>query len=58
MDNHESNLSPAVLNIAKENGVILLTIPPHTSNKLQALDVVVFGPFQGFYNAVADSWMV
>lgn len=58
MDNHESHLAPAVLNTAKENGVILLTIPPHTSHKLQALDVAVFGPFQTFYNAAADSWMI
>nr|CAI5839589.1 unnamed protein product [Callosobruchus analis] len=57
-DNHESHLAPAVLNIAKEIGVILLTIPPHTSNKLQALDVAAFGPFQNFYIAAADSLMV
>lgn len=58
MDNHESHLSPVVLNIAKDNGVILLTIPPHTSHKLQVLDVSVFGPFQTYYNAAADSWMI
>ncbi|KAF2891222.1 hypothetical protein ILUMI_14951 [Ignelater luminosus] len=58
MDNHESHLAPEVLNIAKENRVILLTIPPHTSHKLQTLDVSVFGPFQNFYNAAVDSWMV
>lgn len=57
MDNHESHLTPAVLNHAKENGVTLLTIPPHTSHKLQALDVSVFGPFQNYYNSAADSWM-
>ncbi|KAF2891438.1 hypothetical protein ILUMI_14735, partial [Ignelater luminosus] len=54
MDNDESHLAPEVLNIAKENGVIL----PHTSHKLQALEVSVFGPFQNFYNAAVDSWMV
>ncbi|KAF2896681.1 hypothetical protein ILUMI_09496, partial [Ignelater luminosus] len=58
MDNHESHLAPDVLNIAKENGVILPTILPHTSHKLQALDESVFGPFQNFYNAAVDSWMV
>lgn len=57
MDNHESHLNPAALNIAKNNGVTLLTIPPHTSHKLQALDVSVFGPFQNYYNGAADSWM-
>lgn len=57
LDNHESHLNPAVLNIAKDNGVTLLTIPPHTSHRLQALDVSVFGPFQNYYNSAADSWM-
>lgn len=58
LDNHESHLAPAVLNIAKENGVTLLTIPPHTSHRLQPLDVSVFGPLQKFYNAAADAWML
>ncbi|KAF2903168.1 hypothetical protein ILUMI_03015 [Ignelater luminosus] len=58
MDNHESHLAREVLNIAKENEVILRTIPPHTSHKLQARDVSVFGPFQNFYNAAVDSWVV
>ncbi|KAF2900549.1 hypothetical protein ILUMI_05636 [Ignelater luminosus] len=58
MDSHESHLASEVLNIAKENGVILLKIPPHTSHKLQALDASMFGPFQNFYNAAVDSWIV
>ncbi|KAF2885597.1 hypothetical protein ILUMI_20581 [Ignelater luminosus] len=57
-DNHESHLASEVLNIAKENGVILRTIPPHTSHKLQTLDLSVFGLFQNFYNAAVDSWIV
>lgn len=58
VDNHESHLSPEALNIAKDNGVTLLTIPPHTSHKLQPLDVSVFGPLQKYYNAALDSWMM
>lgn len=58
LDNHESHLGPAVLNIAKDNGVTLLTIPPHTSHRLQPLDVSVFGPLQKYYNAAADAWMM
>lgn len=58
VDNHDSHLAPEALNIAKDNGVTLLTIPPHTSHKLQPLDVSVFGPLQTFYNAALDSWML
>jgi hypothetical protein len=42
MDNHESH----VLIAARENGIILLTFPPHTSHKLQPLERCVFGPFK------------
>ncbi|KAJ8706846.1 hypothetical protein PYW07_012924 [Mythimna separata] len=58
VDNHDSHLAPAVLNIAKDNGVTLLTIPPHSSHRLQPLDVSVFGPLQTYYNAAMDSWLM
>lgn len=32
MGNHQSRLASEVLNITKANGLILLTIPPHTSH--------------------------
>lgn len=31
MDNHESHVSLKVVDKARENGIIILTIPPHTS---------------------------
>ncbi|GBP27792.1 hypothetical protein EVAR_94196_1 [Eumeta japonica] len=58
VDNHDSQLASAVLNIAKDNGVTLLTIPPHSSHRLQPLDVSVFGPLQTYYNAAMDSWLM
>lgn len=57
-DNHESHLSINVLNIAKENGVTIVTFPPHTTNKLQPLDVGVFKPFSLAYNAAVDGWLM
>lgn len=57
MDNHESYLGIEALNIAKENGVIILTIPPHTS-KLQPLDMSVYFPFKNFYNAAIQAWLL
>ncbi|KAJ8967555.1 hypothetical protein NQ314_002871 [Rhamnusium bicolor] len=38
-DNHESHLSLEVVKLAKTYGVEILTLPPHSSNKLQPLDV-------------------
>jgi hypothetical protein len=34
LDNHQSHLAVKVLDLAKENGVVLLSFPPHTSHKL------------------------
>ena len=44
--------------MAKSNGVTILTLPPHSSHKTQPLDVGVFKPFNYFYNATMDSWMM
>lgn len=45
-DNHESHLSAAAINLAKENGVHILTFPPHCTNKLQSLDVGLYKPLK------------
>lgn len=57
-DNHESHISLPVVDLAKANGVVLLTIPPHTSHKLQPLDRTVFGAYKTFYNQAANEWML
>ena len=58
LDNHESHISVASIQYAKDNGVIMLTFPPHCSHKLQPLDRTVYGPLKRFYNAACDSWML
>lgn len=58
LDNHESHLSIAALDLAKASGVHVLTLHLHTSGKLQPLDVGIFGPFKIFYNAAIESWML
>jgi hypothetical protein len=45
------------IDIAKENGIVMLTIPPHTSHRLQPLDKSVFGPFKAAYNRPMDAWL-
>lgn len=57
-DNHESHVSLEIAETARLNGVIIVTLPPHCSNKLQPLDKAVFSPFKTFYNAAIDSWLV
>ena len=47
MDNHESHFGVQVLDIAKSNGLSILTFPPHTSHHIQSLDVSVYMPSKG-----------
>ena len=46
LDNHYSHLAIDVLDYCKDNGVVLLSFPPHSSHKLQPLDHTVFGPLK------------
>lgn len=57
LDNHSSHLNVETLNLAKENGIIMLSFPPHCSHKLQPLDVSVFGPFKKYCAAAQDTWL-
>lgn len=50
VDNHESHISLPAIDYARENGIIILTFPPHCSHKLQPLDVTVYSSFKGCYN--------
>ena len=58
MDNHDSHLGYDALQLAKSNGIQVITLPPHTSNKTQPLDRSVFGPMKVYFNQAADSWMM
>ena len=57
LDNHESHISLRAIDLAKAHGIILLTIPPHTSHRLQPLDRSVYAPFKGAYNRALDGWL-
>lgn len=58
LDNHDSHVSIPAIEKARENGIVLLTLPPHTSHKLQPLDRSVYGPLKKFYNSGCDSWLM
>ena len=58
MDNHESHLALANVLYAKEHGINIVTLPPHTSNKTQPLDLAVYGPHKAYFNAAVNSWML
>ena len=57
LDNHETHISLSVIDKACEKGIVLLTIPPKTSHKLQPLDKTVFDSFKSSYNRAMDNWL-
>lgn len=50
MDNHSSHTSLLTYNYCKDNGIIVVSFPPHTSHRLQPLDLTFFGPLKTAYN--------
>ena len=57
LDNRESHVSIEATDFCRDNGIILLTFPPHCSHRLQPLDRTVFGPFKTFYYKSCNEWM-
>lgn len=57
LDNHASHLSLKGIDLARANGIVLLTLPPHTFHRLQPLDRTVFGSLKSHYNKACDWWM-
>ncbi|KAG5881881.1 hypothetical protein JTB14_008694 [Gonioctena quinquepunctata] len=57
-DNHESHIIVEAINFSRDNGIVYLSFPPHTSHKLQPLDVNVFGPFEGKLKTAFNDWHV
>ncbi|KAJ8933044.1 hypothetical protein NQ314_014284 [Rhamnusium bicolor] len=58
MDNHDSHLSIEAIDYCRDHGIVILTLPPHTSNRFQPLDKTVFGPFKIYFDQSADNWML
>ncbi|KAG1681427.1 hypothetical protein GQR58_011823 [Nymphon striatum] len=53
MDNHESHLNLEVMDMARENGLTIVTFPPHCSHRLQPLDVSFYSPLKAYYKKAA-----
>lgn len=56
MDNHESHLSLEAIEMARTHGLTIITFPPHTSHKLQPLDVSVYVPLKTHYKQAVNDW--
>lgn len=57
LDNHSSHTSLQIYNYCKSNGIILLSIPPHTSHRLQPLDLSFFSSLKKAYDIECDLFL-
>ena len=57
LNHHKSYISLAAIDYVRLNGIILITIPPSSSHKLQPLDKAVYGPCKRAFNSSMDSWL-
>lgn len=58
VDNHESHVTLEAVNYARDNGIIYMSFPPHTTHRLQPLDVGIFGPFKAKLKVAFNDWHV
>lgn len=57
MDNHSTHSTLQAYEFCKANGIILLSIPPHTSHRMQPLDVTFYGPLKTAYNSECSKYL-
>ena len=58
LDGHHSHKTLAAVDYARENGIELITLPPHCTHKMQPLDTCIFKALKAAFNVTSDTWMV
>lgn len=56
LDGHSSHFKPETIRYAKENGVIVFCLPPHTTHECQPLDCSLFGPLKVHWRKLCHSF--
>ena len=58
LDGHASHTrSLEAIEFASQHGVVLITLPPHATHKMQPLDVSFFKPLQTYYAQEQEKWL-
>ena len=57
MDGHSSHYNLEAVTMAKENGVILFTLVPHTTHEMQPLDTAVYAPLKTNWQDVCHHYL-
>ena len=58
LDGHHSHKTLSAITFARDNGLHLLTLPPHCTHRMQPLDRTYFKSLKSGYNTASDGWMV
>ena len=58
LDGHHSHVTLEVVHKCRKVGLDLVTLPSHTSHRLQPLHVGVFAPFKRYFKRYRDAWSV
>ena len=57
-DGHKTHTkSLELIDYARDNGIVLISLPPHTSHKFQPLDRSIFKPLKTHFNNECMKWM-
>ncbi|CAF1520217.1 unnamed protein product, partial [Didymodactylos carnosus] len=57
MDSHAAHISIQAIELAKQNGIILLLFPPHCTHGLQPLDVVTFSSAKQIWKKIVTKYI-
>lgn len=57
LDGHNSHLNLRFLNWAIENRILVAVFPPHSTHRLQPLDVSLFSPLALRYSQYLEAWI-
>lgn len=57
LDNHTSHISLEAYEFCRDHGIVMVSLPPHTSHRLQPLDVTFFGPLKAAFRKESDNMM-
>ena len=56
LDGHSSHFKPDTIRFAKEHGIVVFCLPPHTTHECQSLDCSLFGPLKTKWRSVCHSF--
>lgn len=57
LDNHSTHCSVEAYDYCIANGIEVVSLPPHTSHRLQPLDLTIFGPLNTAFDDACDAQM-